>query len=137
LLQIIHAISPNFHPFIFVITKHAQLNTGSDCNIIESPLIGLVRSLMVEYEQHRLKLIDLQAPQTMIDESALVHALAQYMVTSRCTNNTDEIVLHLDTNEKKVKHITWHYEMLQANDKEEDQSKLKQICIIPREDANQ
>ncbi|CAF4222614.1 unnamed protein product, partial [Adineta steineri] len=42
-----------------------------------------------------------------------------------------------DTNEKKVKHITWHYEMLQANDKEEDQSKLKQICIIPREDANQ
>ncbi|CAF4171946.1 unnamed protein product, partial [Adineta steineri] len=41
LLQIIHAISPNFHPFIFVITKHAQLNTGSDCNIIESPLIGL------------------------------------------------------------------------------------------------
>ncbi|CAF4098771.1 unnamed protein product [Adineta steineri] len=27
--------------------------------------------------------------------------------------------------------------MLQANDKEEDQSKLKQICIIPREDANQ
>ncbi|CAF0803199.1 unnamed protein product [Adineta steineri] len=136
LLQIIQAISSNFHPFIFVITRHAQLNTGSACNIIESPLIGLVRSLMIEYEQHRLKLIDLQAPQTMIDELALVHALVQYMVTSRCTNNTDEIVLHLDTNEKKVRHITWYYEMLQTHDKKEDQSKLKQICIIPQQDAN-
>ncbi|CAF1490041.1 unnamed protein product [Adineta steineri] len=136
LLQVIHAMSPNFHPFIFVITKHAQLNTGSDCNIIVSPLLGLVRSLMVEYEQLRLKLIDLQAPQTMIDESALVHALAQYMVTSRCIKNTDEIVLRLDTNEKKVKHITWYYEMLQTHDKKEDQSKLKQICIIPQQDAN-
>ncbi|CAF0842283.1 unnamed protein product [Adineta steineri] len=137
LLQIIHAISPTFLPFMFVITRHAQLNTGSDCNIIQSPIIGLVRSLMVEYEQHRLKLIDLQTPQTMIDESALVHILVQYMVTSRYSNNTDEIVLHLDTNEKKVKHITWHYEMLQTHDKKEDQSKLKQICIIPQQDANQ
>ncbi|CAF1086081.1 unnamed protein product [Adineta steineri] len=135
-MQIIHAISPTFLPFMFVITRHAQLNTGSDCNIIESPLIGLVRSLMVEYEQHRLKLIDLQASPTMINESPLAYALAQYMVTSRCTNNTDEIVLHLDTNEKKVKHITWYYEMLQTHDKKEDQSKLKQICIIPQQDAN-
>ncbi|CAF1450607.1 unnamed protein product [Adineta steineri] len=137
LLQIIHAISPNFLPFIFVITRHAQLNTGSDCNIIESPLVGLVRSLMVEYEQHRLKLIDLQTLPIMINESALVYALAQYMETSRYTKNTDEIVLRLDKNEKKVKHITWHYRMLQTHDKEEDQSKLKQICIIPQQDANQ
>ncbi|CAF0803273.1 unnamed protein product [Adineta steineri] len=92
---------------------------------------------MVEYEQHRLKLIDLPAPPTMINESALIQALAQYMVTSRYTKNTDEIVLRLDTNEKKVKHITWHYGMLQTHDKKEDQSKLKQICIIPRQDANQ
>ncbi|CAF3504412.1 unnamed protein product [Adineta steineri] len=137
LLQIIYAIAPNFLPFIFVITRHAQLNTGSDCNIIESPLIGLVRSLMVEYEQHRLKLIDLQASPSMINESALVHALVQYMITSRYTKNTNEIVLHLDINEKKVKHITWHYEMLQTHDEKEDQSKLKQICIIPQQDANQ
>ncbi|CAF0947091.1 unnamed protein product [Adineta steineri] len=137
LLQIIYAISPNFLPFIFVITRHAQLNTGSDCNILQSPFIGLIRSLMVEYEQHRLKHIDLQASTTMINESILVHALAQYMVISRYTKNTDEIVLHFDTNEKKVKHITWHYEMLQTHDKKEDQSELKQICIIPRQDADQ
>ncbi|CAF0742052.1 unnamed protein product [Adineta steineri] len=137
LLQIIHAISPTFLPFIFVITRHAQLNTGSACNILESPLIGLVRSLMVEYEQHRLQLIDLQAPSTMINASVLVHALAEYIITFRYTKNTDEMVLYLDTNEMKVKHITWYYEMLQAHDKKEDQSKLKQICIIPRQDANQ
>ncbi|CAF0931514.1 unnamed protein product [Adineta steineri] len=137
LLQIIQAISSNFHPFIFVITRHAQLNTGSACNIIESPLIGLVRSLMIEYEQHRLKLIDLQASSTMINESVLIHALAQYMETSRYKKNTDEMVLRLNTNEKKVKHIAWHYEMLRKHDKKEDQSKLKQICIIPQQDANQ
>ncbi|CAF1195338.1 unnamed protein product [Adineta steineri] len=137
LLQIIHAISPTFRPFIFIITRHAQLNIGSDCNIIQSPLLGLVRSLMVEYEQHRLKLIDLQVSTTMINESPLAYALAQYMVTSRYTKNTDEIVLRFDINEKKVKHITWHYEMLQTHDNKEDQSKQKQICIIPRQDANQ
>ncbi|CAF1036440.1 unnamed protein product [Adineta steineri] len=137
LLQTIHAISPTFLPFIFVITRHAQLNTGSDCNLLQSPFIGLVRSLMVEYEQHRLKLIDLQAPPTMINESAPLHALVKYMVTSRYTKNTDEIVLRFDTNEKKVKQITWHYKMLQTPDKKEDQSKPKQICIIPRQDANQ
>ncbi|CAF1008153.1 unnamed protein product [Adineta steineri] len=137
LLQIIHATSPNFYPFIFVITRYAQLNTGSDYNIIQSPLLGLVRSLMVEYEQHRLKLIDLQASPTLINESVFVHALVEYMVTSRYTKNTDEIVLRFDTNEKKAKHITWHYEMLQTHDKKESQPKLKQICIIPRQDADQ
>ncbi|CAF4065132.1 unnamed protein product, partial [Adineta steineri] len=137
LLQIVHSISPIFRPFIFVITRDAQLNTSSDSNILESPLLGLVRSLMVEYEQHRLKLIDLQASPTLINESVFVHALVEYMVTSRYTENTDEIVLHFDTNEKKVKYITWHYEMLQTHDKKEEQSELKQICIIPQQDANQ
>ncbi|UJR38870.1 hypothetical protein I4U23_031538 [Adineta vaga] len=137
LLQIIHATSPSFLPFIFVITRHAQLNTGSDCNIIDAPLIGLVRSLIVEYEQHHLKLIDLQAPPTMINQSAFVQALAQFMVTSRYTKNTDEIVLYLDKNENKVKHITWHYEMLRTQERKEKQSELKQICIIPQQDVNQ
>ncbi|CAF3937362.1 unnamed protein product, partial [Adineta steineri] len=82
-----HAISPTFITFMFVITRHAQLNTSSDCDIIQSPLIGLVRSLMVEYERHRLKLIDLQASSTMINESALVHALAQYMKLNLDLNN--------------------------------------------------
>ncbi|CAF1255723.1 unnamed protein product [Adineta steineri] len=137
LLQIIHAISPTFLPFMFVITRHAQLNTGSDCNILQSTFIGLVRSLMVEYEQHRLKLLDLQASSTMINESALVHALVEYMVTSRYTKNTDEIVLRLDTHAKKVKQTRWHYTMLQTHDKKENQTTIKQICIIPRQDANQ
>ena len=68
LLQTIQETSPHFRPFVFVITRHVQLNIGSDCNIITSSLIGLARSLIIEYEQHRLKLIDLQAPSTLIND---------------------------------------------------------------------
>ncbi|CAF0983968.1 unnamed protein product [Adineta steineri] len=92
---------------------------------------------MVEYEQHRLKLIDLQASPTLINDSELVYALTQYMITSQYTKNTAEIVLHLNTNEKKVKHVALHYETFQTQNKKEDQSKLKQICIFPQQDANQ
>ncbi|CAF4106630.1 unnamed protein product, partial [Adineta steineri] len=139
LLQLIQATSPNFRPFVFVITQHGQLNNDSNCNIIVSPLIGLTRSLMIEYDQHRLKLIDLQSSSTSsMNEEILAHAMAQYMVTCRYANTIDEIVLHLETNQNQsVKHITWHYEMLQTHGKKEYQSKLKQICIIPRQDANE
>ncbi|CAF3952735.1 unnamed protein product [Adineta steineri] len=137
LLRTIQATSPPFYPFIFVVTHNAQLNMDSDCNVIGSSFIGLVRSLMSEYEQHRLKLIDLQVPSTSINEPLLGCALTQYMVSSLYANNTGEIVLHLDTSKNHVKHAVWHYEMLQKPEKKEDQSKLKQICIIPRQDADQ
>ncbi|CAF1444101.1 unnamed protein product [Adineta steineri] len=140
LLQVIQVTSPDFRPFVFVITRHAQLNNASNCNIIASPLIGLTRSLMVEYDQHRLKLIDLQSSSSSssTNEEILAHALTQYMVTCRYANTIDEIVLHLESNQNQsVKYLTWHYEMLQTHHKQEDQSKVKQICIIPRQDANQ
>ncbi|CAF0930134.1 unnamed protein product [Adineta steineri] len=137
ILQIIQMKSPCFWPFLFVITQHTQLNVDSNCNVIGSQLIGLVRSLIIEYEQHRLKLIDLQAPSTLINGSALAHALVQYMVTSRYVNNTDEIVLRLDTNENQVRHIACHYEMLRTHEEEKEQSRIKQVCIIPRQDADQ
>ncbi|CAF1457732.1 unnamed protein product, partial [Adineta steineri] len=141
ILQTIHIKSPHFHPFVFVITHHAQLNIGSDCNLITSPIIGLARSLMIEYERHRLKLIDLQASLTSINKPIFARALIQHMMNSRYSNNTSEIVLHLDTNENQVKHIKWHFEMLQKSvdddNNKEERSKLEQISIIPKRDADQ
>ncbi|CAF1440359.1 unnamed protein product, partial [Adineta steineri] len=144
LLQLIQATSPNFRPFVFVITRHAQLNNASNCNIIASPLIGLTRSLMIEYDQHRLKLIDLQSSSSsLINEEILAHAMTQYMVTCRYANTIDEIVLHLESNQtRSVKYLTWHYEMLEKHEEnEENKSKLQQqqqqICINPHEDADQ
>ncbi|CAF4052022.1 unnamed protein product, partial [Adineta steineri] len=142
LLQLIHASPPNFRPFVYVITRHAQLNNNSNCNIIASPLIGLTRSLMIEYDQHRLKLIDLQSSSSSsINEEILAHALTQYMVTCRYANTIDEIVLRLETNQNQaVKHLTWHYGMLQKHEEnEENKSKLQQqqqICINPHKDAD-
>ncbi|CAF4343099.1 unnamed protein product, partial [Adineta steineri] len=55
-------------------------------------------------------------------------------------NTIDEIVLHLETNQNQsVKHLTWHYEMLQKHEEEEENKpKLEQqICINPHEDADQ
>ncbi|CAF4087291.1 unnamed protein product [Adineta steineri] len=145
LLQLIQVTSPDFRPFVFVITRHAQLNNASNCNIIASPLIGLTRSLMIEYDQHRLKLIDLQSSSSSsstTNEEILAHALTQYMVTCRYANTIDEIVLRLESNQNQlVKHLTWHYEMLQKHEEnEENKSKLQQqqqICINPHKDADQ
>ncbi|UJR12906.1 hypothetical protein I4U23_017080 [Adineta vaga] len=143
LLQLIQATSPNFRPFVFVITRHGQLNIESNCNIIASPLIGLTRSLMIEYDQHRLKLIDLQSSSSsLLDEETLAHALAQYLVTCRYSNTMDEVVLRLETNQNQsIKHLTWHYEMLEKQEEnEEEKSKFQQqqqICINPQRDADQ
>ncbi|CAF4063237.1 unnamed protein product, partial [Adineta steineri] len=142
LLQLIQATSPNFRPFVFVITRHAQLNNDSNCNIIVSPLIGLTRSLMIEYDQHRLKLIDLQSStSSSINEETLAHALTQYIVTCRYANTIDEIVLQLESNQNQpVKHLTWHYEMLQKHEENEEKnfkSQQQQICINPHKDADQ
>ncbi|CAF4091883.1 unnamed protein product [Adineta steineri] len=60
ILQTIQKSSPYFHPFVYVLTDHAQFNNDSNLNIIPSPFIGLARSLITEYERHRLQLIDLQ-----------------------------------------------------------------------------
>ncbi|CAF4200808.1 unnamed protein product, partial [Adineta steineri] len=143
LLQLIQATAPNFRPFVFVITRHAQLNNDSNCNIIASPLIGLTRSLMIEYDQHRLKLIDLQSStSSSMNDEILAHALTQYMVTCRYANTIDEIVLHLESNQNQsVKHSTWYYEMLQKHEEnEENKTKLQQqqqTCINPHKDADQ
>ncbi|CAF4156215.1 unnamed protein product, partial [Adineta steineri] len=57
------------------------------------------------------------------------------MINSRYSTDTCQVVLRLnDTNQ--VQHLTWHYEMLQNNNKQEN-SKLEQISIIPKRDADQ
>ncbi|CAF1363713.1 unnamed protein product [Adineta steineri] len=59
ILQTIQKPSPHFYPFVYVLTDHAQFNNDSNLSIIPSPFIDLARSLISEYERHRLQLIDL------------------------------------------------------------------------------
>ncbi|CAF1195265.1 unnamed protein product [Adineta steineri] len=135
ILQTFQKSSPYFYPFVYVLTDHAQFNNDSNLNIIASPFIGLARSLITEYERNRLKLIDLR---TSLDNKLIfIHILIEYMINSRYSTNTCQVVLRLNhTNENEVQHLTWHYEMLQNND-EQKKSKLEQISIIPKRDADQ
>ncbi|CAF4365593.1 unnamed protein product, partial [Adineta steineri] len=134
ILQTIQKSSPYFYPFVHVLTDHAQFNNDSNLNIIASPFIGLARSLITEYERHRLKLIDLQTSlnNNNNNQSIFIHTLIEYMINSRYSTDTYEIVLRLnDTNQNQVQQLTWHYEMLQNND-EQEKSKYEQISIIPK-----
>ncbi|CAF1362522.1 unnamed protein product [Adineta steineri] len=139
ILQTIQNSSPYFHPFVYVLTDHAQFNNDSNLNIIPSPFIGLARSLITEYERHRFKLIDLQTSLNNNNQSAFIHTLVEYMINSRYSSDTCEVVLRLnDTNQNQVQHLTWHYEMLQKPvDHEQEKSELEQISIIPKRDAVQ
>ncbi|CAF4349151.1 unnamed protein product, partial [Adineta steineri] len=60
-----------------------------------------------------------------------------YMINSRYSSDTCEVVLHLNhTNQNQVQHLTWHYDMLRNNN-EQKKSKYEQISIIPNRDAVQ
>ncbi|CAF1031374.1 unnamed protein product [Adineta steineri] len=111
ILQTIQKSSPYFYPFVYVLTDHAQFNNDSNLNIIASPFIGLARSLITEYERHPLKLIDLQI--SLNNELIFLHTLIEYMINSRYSTDTCQVVLRLnDANHNQVQHLTWHYEML-------------------------
>ncbi|CAF1396019.1 unnamed protein product [Adineta steineri] len=118
--------------------NHAQFNDDSNLNIIASSFISLARSLITEYERHRLKLIDLQTSlNNNNNQSAFIHTLIEYMINSRYSTDTCQVVLRLNnTNQNQVQHLTWHYEMLQNNN-EQEKSKLEQIFVIPKRDAVQ
>ncbi|CAF1329463.1 unnamed protein product, partial [Adineta steineri] len=139
ILQTIQKSSPYFYPFVYVLTDHAQFNNDSNLNLIASPFIGLARSLITEYERNRLKLIDLQTSLNNNNQSTFIYTLIEYMINSRYSTDTCEVVLRLnDTNQNQVQHLTWHYEMLQKSaDDEQEKSKLEQISIIPKRDADE
>ncbi|CAF4354594.1 unnamed protein product, partial [Adineta steineri] len=73
ILQTIQKSSPYFHPFVYVLTDHAQFNNDSNLNIIPSPFIGLARSLISEHERHRLQLIDPQTSLNNNNQSIFIH----------------------------------------------------------------
>ncbi|CAF1223025.1 unnamed protein product [Adineta steineri] len=134
-LQTIQKSSPYFYPFLYVLTDHAQFNNDSNLNIIPSPFVGLARSLITEYERNRLKLIDLRT--SLNNKLIFIYTLVEYMINSRYSTDTCQVVLRLNhTNQNEVQHLTWHYEMLQNNN-EQEKSKLKQISVIPKRDADQ
>ncbi|CAF4161011.1 unnamed protein product, partial [Adineta steineri] len=128
----------DIHNSTLDIIYHAQFNNDSNLNIIASQFIGLERSLITEYERNRLKLIDLQTSLNNNNkQSTFIYTLIEYMINSRYSTDTCQIVLHLNhTNQNQVQHLTWHYEILQNND-EQEKSKFKQISIIPKRDAVQ
>ncbi|CAF1215212.1 unnamed protein product [Adineta steineri] len=118
ILQTIQKSSPYFYPFVYVLTDHAQFNNDSNLNLIASPFIGLARSLITEYERNRLKLIDLQRSLNNNNQSTFIYTLIEYMINSRYSTDTCRVVLRL-------------------NQTNQNQSKLKQISIIPKRDTNQ
>ncbi|CAF4238182.1 unnamed protein product, partial [Adineta steineri] len=139
ILQTIQKSSPYFYPFVYVLTDHAQFNNDSYLNIIASPFIDLARGLITEYERHRLQLIDLQISlnNNNNNQSIFIYTLIEYMINSRYSSDTCEVVLRLNhTNQNQVQHLTWHYEVLQSND-EQEKSKLEQLSVIPKRDAVQ
>ncbi|CAF1300753.1 unnamed protein product [Adineta steineri] len=91
ILQIIQKSSPHFHPFLYVLIDHALFNNDSNLNIIASPFIGLERSLITEYEQNRLKLIDLQT--SLKNKLIFIHTLIEYMINSKYSTDTYQVVL--------------------------------------------
>ncbi|CAF4204071.1 unnamed protein product, partial [Adineta steineri] len=66
ILQTIQKSSPYFYSFVYVLTDHAQFNNDFNLHLIPSPFIGVARSLITEYERHRLQLID---PQTSLNNN--------------------------------------------------------------------
>ncbi|CAF3676567.1 unnamed protein product [Adineta steineri] len=85
ILQIIQKSSPYFYPFLYVLTDQAPFNNDSNLNTIASSFIGLARSLITEYERHRLKLIDLQT--SLNNELIFIHTLIEYMINSSCSSS--------------------------------------------------
>ncbi|CAF1443193.1 unnamed protein product [Adineta steineri] len=73
ILQTIQKSSPYFYLFVYVLTDHAQFNNDSNLNLIASSFIGLARSLITDYERHRLQLIDLQTSLNNNNQSIFIH----------------------------------------------------------------
>ncbi|CAF4286254.1 unnamed protein product, partial [Adineta steineri] len=86
ILQTIQKSSPYFYLFVYVLTDHAQFNNDSNLNMILSPFIGLARSLITEYEQYRLKLIDLQT--SLNNRLIFIYSSIEYMINSRYSTDT-------------------------------------------------
>ncbi|CAF2150178.1 unnamed protein product [Rotaria magnacalcarata] len=137
ILQTIRLAEPYNFPFVYVVTRNAQCGAGKYLNPIGASLVGLVRSLTLEYERHRLKLIDLQASVSPTEVSSLMHALAQHVVASQYVDDLDEIVLREDKHDGSITRGEWHYEMLQQQQNIMDKSKSKSMLIIPHRDADQ
>ncbi|UJR18966.1 hypothetical protein I4U23_022095 [Adineta vaga] len=137
ILQTIQTAEPQSHPFVYVLTQNVQPGAGSDLNPIGSPLIGLARSLALEYEQHHLKLIDLQSKSSPAMIPSLVRTLTEHLITSRYADDLDEIVLQHDKQTDTIHRLEWHYEMLQEEQDINESVKSEQTTIIPHNDADQ
>jgi NADPH:quinone reductase-like Zn-dependent oxidoreductase len=140
ILQTIQAAQPSKYPFVYILTENTQQVTSNTANPLTAPLLGLARSLTLEYpgngQGHRLQLIDLQPA-----DEHLVPVLAQHLVESRIADHLDEIILRQDNTNSagSIVRLEWNYEPIEAKQKDskaiEPQSSTK--TIVPFYDADQ
>lgn len=139
LLGILKTLQEHYHEkkppsYIFILTQNAQfINDKTHFNPHVSSLIGLARSLAVEYAPHHIKLIDLHLCTTDFCQPSTIPSLAQYLIDSRFEHNLDEIVLHNNDN-GMIEQLEWNYESIKQEHTEKASQSLETI-IIPSKDS--
>ncbi len=127
--------SPSSSPYVFVLTENSQSVDGNQSlNLSATSIIGLARSLSIEYTSHHIKLIDLQPNASAFSDSSLSSILIQHLVNSRTTDNLDEIVLR-PTENGFMQRYQWYYDLFSSK-KLDDTSTIEKYVIIPQKDAD-
>jgi NADPH:quinone reductase-like Zn-dependent oxidoreductase/NADP-dependent 3-hydroxy acid dehydrogenase YdfG len=122
-------------PYVFVLTQNSQLpDSNQNFNLSAAPIIGLARSLSIEYASHHIKLIDLQPTASMFSDSSLSLILIQHLINSRTVDDLDEIVLRPTVN-RSMQRFQWHYDFLLSKGHDEA-STIEEHTIIPQKDAD-
>ncbi|CAF1168806.1 unnamed protein product [Adineta ricciae] len=122
-------------PYIFLLTQNTQpINSNQRFNLSATPLIGLARSLRIEYGSHHIKLIDLQTTASTFTDSAFSTILIQHMINSRTVDDLEEIVLH-QTVDNHIERFKWHYDLLSSKDPNELSADVE-TTIVPQKDAD-
>jgi NADPH:quinone reductase-like Zn-dependent oxidoreductase len=122
-------------PYVFVVTQNSQVTGGDQTfDLGAVPLIGLARSLNIEYASRHIKLIDLQPTMNMLLDSSLAHIFIQHLINCRTADDLDEVVLRHDGN-GRMQCFRWHYDLLQS--KQHDKlTTTTDNEIIPRKNAD-
>ncbi len=123
-------------PYVFVLTQNSQvISSGQNIDLSAVPLIGLARSLSIEYASHHIKLIDLQPTVNMFSDSSLSHIFIQHLNDSRTADDLDEIVLRQDA-KGHMQCFKWHYDLLQTKQHDTSSITTTENAIIPKKDAD-
>ncbi|CAF1596340.1 unnamed protein product, partial [Adineta ricciae] len=137
MINVIEETKPQFYPFIYILTRHAQPVGSCQFNVTATTFVGLVHSMMMQYKSHRLKLIDLQAPPGFFNKSVLITALVNHLYVCQNADDLDESILCLESDNGVVKHKQCQYKTLENRKKEMTESNSSRLYIVPYQDADQ